>query len=64
MDLASQMVVNSIEIKDNQRVWDCCSGAGGKALLLTQKFTLLCIFEPYTPPNEANIPLNERSRVS
>ena len=45
MDLASQMVVNSIEIKDNQRVWDCCSGAGGKALLLTQKFpkiSLIC----------------------
>lgn len=35
-DLSSQMVSSKIEVKDGMKVWDCCSGAGGKSLFLTE----------------------------
>ncbi len=38
MDASSQLVCEKINISEQTMVWDCCSGAGGKALYLTQKY--------------------------
>ncbi|MES2617237.1 MAG: hypothetical protein V4613_05125 [Bacteroidota bacterium] len=38
MDISSQRAADSIEIAPNSQVWDCCSGAGGKSLYLSNKF--------------------------
>ncbi len=38
MDQASQMAADLIKIEPGSEVWDCCSGAGGKALFITNKF--------------------------
>lgn len=38
MDRASQMAADLIKIEPNNEVWDCCSGAGGKALYITNKY--------------------------
>ncbi|MDI1233701.1 MAG: hypothetical protein PSX81_05430 [bacterium] len=38
MDLASQKAADSIIIKSDSEVWDCCSGAGGKALFIANKY--------------------------
>lgn len=35
-DLSSQLVSSKIEVKDGMKVWDCCSGAGGKSLFLAE----------------------------
>jgi len=35
-DLASQLVCAKIKLKEGVRVWDCCSGAGGKSLFLVE----------------------------
>lgn len=35
-DVASFSAVNALELLKNARVWDCCSGAGGKALTITE----------------------------
>lgn len=35
-DLSSQLVSSKIEVKDGIKVWDCCSGAGGKSLFLAE----------------------------
>lgn len=35
-DLSSQIVSSKIEVKDGMKVWDCCSGAGGKSLFLAE----------------------------
>lgn len=46
MDISSQEVASEIKINQNDKVWDCCSGAGGKALYITnenkQAFNLTC----------------------
>lgn len=38
MDVASQKIIDKVEIKEYDSVWDCCSGAGGKSLFLKNKF--------------------------
>jgi 16S rRNA (cytosine967-C5)-methyltransferase len=38
MDIASQMAAESIELTEGEKVWDACSGAGGKALYLTNAY--------------------------
>lgn len=38
MDYASQQAAEGIELSKNDAVWDCCSGAGGKALYLVNKY--------------------------
>ncbi len=38
MDRSSQEAADKIHIKEYDEVWDCCSGAGGKALFLRNKF--------------------------
>jgi 16S rRNA (cytosine967-C5)-methyltransferase len=38
MDVASQKLIDHVEIKEYDSVWDCCSGAGGKSLFLKNKF--------------------------
>ncbi len=38
MDIASRNTAELIDIKPGEQVWDACSGAGGKALYLTDKF--------------------------
>ncbi len=38
MDSSSQQVANTVEVKEYNSVWDCCSGSGGKALYLTNKY--------------------------
>ncbi|MFM9944945.1 MAG: hypothetical protein ACKVQB_06895, partial [Bacteroidia bacterium] len=37
-DLSSQMVSSRIEVKYGMKVWDCCSGAGGKSLFVAENF--------------------------
>lgn len=61
MDLASQMVVNNIDIDDKKTLWDCCSGAGGKALLLKQQYPNLSIM---CSDNRVSILENLRVRFS
>jgi 16S rRNA (cytosine967-C5)-methyltransferase len=34
MDISSQKAAESIRISENDKVWDCCSGAGGKSLFI------------------------------
>jgi 16S rRNA (cytosine967-C5)-methyltransferase len=41
MDFASQTAANQIDIQDSDTVWDTCSGAGGKALYLSNKYRYL-----------------------
>ena len=45
-DVASTQVIHKYKwLLENQRVWDCCSGAGGKALIishLTKPKSLIC----------------------
>ena len=36
-DLASQQIVNAVDVKSGLKVWDCCAGAGGKTLALADK---------------------------
>lgn len=38
MDLASQMAADMVTLNAGDEVWDCCSGAGGKALYLSNKY--------------------------
>lgn len=38
MDISSQQVANSVEVFEHTNIWDCCSGSGGKALYLTNKY--------------------------
>jgi 16S rRNA (cytosine967-C5)-methyltransferase len=46
MDISSQEAANQVQILPKQDVWDACSGAGGKALFLTNQldaqFNLTC----------------------
>lgn len=44
-DASSQQTGNYISLEPNQKVWDCCSGAGGKSLMLKDiepKIELYC----------------------
>lgn len=43
-DLSSQLVSSKIEVKDGMKVWDCCSGAGGKSLFLSEAFKNLKLY--------------------
>lgn len=38
MDYASQQAASSITASEHDTVWDCCSGAGGKALYLANRY--------------------------
>ncbi|MDP2176432.1 MAG: hypothetical protein Q8K70_11035 [Bacteroidota bacterium] len=38
MDVASQKIIDKVDIREYASVWDCCSGAGGKSLFLKNKF--------------------------
>jgi 16S rRNA (cytosine967-C5)-methyltransferase len=38
MDISSQEAAGKVRINAGDEVWDCCSGAGGKALFLTNKY--------------------------
>lgn len=38
MDIASAKATDAINLQAKQLVWDACSGAGGKALFLSQKY--------------------------
>ena len=38
MDISSQAVADRVNVSVNNQVWDCCSGSGGKALFLTNKY--------------------------
>ncbi|MFM7078507.1 MAG: RsmB/NOP family class I SAM-dependent RNA methyltransferase, partial [Bacteroidota bacterium] len=37
-DLSSQMVCDNLPVKNGTHWWDCCSGAGGKSLLMADQF--------------------------
>lgn len=37
MDASSSMAADSVDVKSGEKIWDACSGAGGKALFLTNK---------------------------
>lgn len=39
MDISSQETAGKITLRKNDKVWDCCSGAGGKALYMTNSGT-------------------------
>ncbi len=43
-DLSSQMVSSKILLKDGMKVWDCCSGAGGKSLFLAEYFKKIKLY--------------------
>ncbi|WP_440904902.1 RsmB/NOP family class I SAM-dependent RNA methyltransferase [Catenovulum sp. SX2] len=36
-DLASQQIVQAVDVKPGMKVWDCCAGAGGKTLALADR---------------------------
>lgn len=36
MDKGSQLSVSNLPLKSGDKIWDCCSGAGGKSLFITQ----------------------------
>lgn len=36
-DLASQQIARAVDVKPGQKVWDCCAGAGGKALAIAAR---------------------------
>lgn len=38
MDISSQKAADHLTIPEHSQVWDCCSGAGGKSLFLSDKF--------------------------
>jgi 16S rRNA (cytosine967-C5)-methyltransferase len=38
MDVSSAMAADAIEVGQGEKVWDACSGAGGKALFLVNKY--------------------------
>ncbi len=37
-DIASQQTIQLFALHGNERVWDCCSGAGGKSLMLLNEY--------------------------
>ncbi len=37
-DISSQKICSKFENTDNLKVWDCCSGAGGKSLFIAENF--------------------------
>ncbi len=43
-DLSSQVVSSKIVVKDGMKVWDCCSGAGGKSLFISEMFKSAKLF--------------------
>jgi 16S rRNA (cytosine967-C5)-methyltransferase len=43
-DIASQQVSHLIDIKEGMKVWDCCCGAGGKALFVTERYKNFKLF--------------------
>ncbi len=38
MDFASQKVADSVELEEDDSIWDACSGAGGKSIYISNKF--------------------------
>ena len=43
-DLSSQIVSSKIVVKDGMKVWDCCSGAGGKSLFISEMYKSAKLF--------------------
>lgn len=39
MDISTQLSLQGLELPDNGRIWDCCSGSGGKSLLIRELAT-------------------------
>lgn len=37
-DISSQQTLSLFNLKGNERVWDCCCGAGGKSLMLLDEY--------------------------
>jgi 16S rRNA (cytosine967-C5)-methyltransferase len=37
-DLSSQATLKLFEIKEGEKIWDCCSGSGGKSLMIMDAF--------------------------
>jgi 16S rRNA (cytosine967-C5)-methyltransferase len=37
-DLSSQQTIDLFQFKGNETTWDCCAGAGGKSLMLMDKY--------------------------
>jgi len=62
-DLSSQLSILNLQKYNlkNKMVWDCCSGAGGKSLMLKDAFTEI---ELFASDNRASIIQNLKSRFS
>jgi 16S rRNA (cytosine967-C5)-methyltransferase len=43
-DLGSQMVFDGLAFKNGDTVWDCCCGAGGKSLLIKERYGKINLF--------------------
>lgn len=50
-DLGSQQVCNKIDVTSDMKLWDCCSGSGGKGLNLLAKENKLHLYCSDTRPN-------------
>lgn len=44
MDIGSQLCVENLPIKNDDIVWDCCCGAGGKSLMLKQLYPSITLY--------------------
>lgn len=43
-DFSSQIASSKIKINEGEKVWDCCSGAGGKSLFLAENFNKIKLY--------------------
>lgn len=43
-DIGSQKILDSVQIEDNGNIWDCCAGAGGKSLQISEKYNNMKLY--------------------
>ena len=43
-DIGSQKIIDFLELKNEGNLWDCCAGAGGKSLQLSEKYNEVKIY--------------------
>ncbi|MCX6189872.1 MAG: hypothetical protein NTW54_09800 [Bacteroidetes bacterium] len=60
-DYSSQQTIDLFQLEGQEKLWDCCSGAGGKSLMLMDRFTGVHLF---CSDKRSNILNNLKDRFS